>query len=144
VDCLGDHSPVARNVVPRARSPTEYAASPSSHPAPTAAAGGPNVVPTQPRNSSRPWPTAMIACNAAESSADSPKPSRGSSRYSPVGKPGVIIGQVSTPKGEFTFGGRVAATVQSVALEVAVVARSGHLLSQSMVYTLGRRVPGRA
>jgi hypothetical protein len=41
----------------------------------------------------------MIACRAAESSADSPKPSWGSSRYSPVGErqPGVVIGQTSTP-----------------------------------------------
>jgi hypothetical protein len=41
----------------------------------------------------------MTACSAAESSAESPKPSRGSSRYSPTGErqPGVTIGQVSTP-----------------------------------------------
>jgi hypothetical protein len=54
---------------------------------------------SQPRNSSRSRPTAMIACSAAECSADSPKPSRGPSRYSPVGErqPGVTIGEVSTP-----------------------------------------------
>ena len=41
----------------------------------------------------------MTACTIAESSAENPKPSRRSSRYSPAGErqPGVVIGQVSTP-----------------------------------------------
>ena len=62
----------------------------------------------------------MIACNAAESSADSPKPSSGSSRYNPTGdrQPGVTIGQVSTPTKVRSRSEFVPPTVQGVELEM--------------------------
>ena len=72
-------------VTPRGVGDPGFVSLPHSRIGPLAATARISATPPS-GNHSRPV-TSMIACSAAESSAESPKPSRGSSRYSPVGEP---------------------------------------------------------